>query len=144
MATVQRFEDLDVWKKARAFSKEVFQLTQTGAFAKDFELKGQINRSTGSIMDNIAEGFERGGRAEFINFLTIAKGSCAESRSQLYRGFDRNYYNEEKLNQMLANAEEIGKMLGGFISYLNKSEVQGTKFKDRVKATQNPKLKTLN
>jgi len=140
MGTIQRFEDLQVWKKARAFSKDVFQLTQTGLFAKDYELKGQINRSAGSIMDNIAEGFERSGKAEFINFLTISKGSCAETRSQLYRAFDRNYLDEITLKKFLTEGEEVGKMLSGFITYLNKTEVAGIKFKDRVKASQSSTL----
>lgn len=144
MTTIQRFEDLEVWKKARLFAKHIFDLSNMGFFAKDYKLKNQINRSAGSIMDNIAEGFERGGRAEFINFLTIAKGSCAETRAQLYRRFDRNYYSEEELKIHLESGEEIGKMIGGLINYLNKSEVKGRKFKDRVTATQNPKLKTQN
>lgn len=139
MATIQRFEDLEVWQKPRFFAKSIFQLSNNGLLAKDYTLKDQINRSSGSIMDNIAEGFERAGKAEFINFLTIAKGSCAETRSQLYRGFDRNYYSEQYLNIHLEFAEEIGKMFGGLINYLNKSEVKGRKFKDRVPSTQNSK-----
>jgi four helix bundle protein len=95
MATIQKFEDLEVWQKARVFAKQIFELSNSGIFAKDYELKDQIKRSSGSIMDNVAEGFERGGKAEFINFLTIAKGSCAETRSQLYRGFDRNYFRKK-------------------------------------------------
>ena len=138
MATIQKFEDLEVWQKARFFAKSIFQLSNNGLLGKDHTLD-QINRSSGSIMDNIAEGFERGGKAEFINFLTIAKGSCAETRPQLYRGFGRNYYSEQYLNIHLEFAEEIGKMPGGLINYLNKSEVKGRKFKDRVPPTQNSK-----
>ena len=138
MATIQRFEDLQVWEKARAFSKSVFDLSQKGLFVKDFELKGQINRSAGSIMDNIAEGFDRSGKAEFINFLTISKGSCAETRSQLYRAYDRNYIDEGVLQKYLSQGEEIGKMLSAFITYLNKTNIGGVKFKDRIKASQSP------
>jgi four helix bundle protein len=91
-----------------------------------------VNAACGSIMDNIAEGFERGGKLEFINFLTIAKGSCAEVRSQLYRIFDRRYIDEAKFNELYKLAEEIGNMIGGLINYLNTSEIKGRKFKDRV------------
>ena len=101
MATVTRFEDLEVWKLAREQAKAIYVLTNEGSFAKDFSLKDQINRSAGSAMDNIAEGFERFTNKEFAQYLIISKGSNGEVRSQLYRAFDKGYITEEVLNERL-------------------------------------------
>jgi four helix bundle protein len=128
MASVQRFEDLEVWKKARLFSKKVYVLSSQGTFAKDFALKDQINKSTGSVMDNFAEGFGRGGNKEFIVFLSYSKGSAAEVKSQLYRAFDRAHIFENTLNELLQEYETIGKMLGRLMSYLQSSSFRGSKF----------------
>jgi four helix bundle protein len=128
MATIRSFEDLEVWKKARIFSKKVYDLTLKGSFAKDYSLKDQINKSTGSVMDNIAEGFERGGNKEFINFLSYSKGSAGESRSQLYRAFDHNHISEPVLNELVEEALSLSRMLSGFMAYLQKSDFKGYKF----------------
>ncbi len=122
---------MEVWQKAREFSCEVFELTTTGTFARDFALRDQINRSSGSVMDNIAEGFERAGKNEFVLFLGYSKGSCGETLSQLYRALDRHHISEDQFNKLKSDNERIAKMITGFIGYLNKSTVRGFKFKNR-------------
>ena len=113
MPKIERFEDLIAWQKARVLTKEIYQSTRQGAFAKDFGLAGQIQRASVSIMANIAEGFERGSRGEFHQFLSPAKASCAEVRSHLYVAFDIGYLDEIKFKQLQTKAEEVGRILGG-------------------------------
>ncbi len=113
MATVEKFEDLTAWQKARKLTREIYQITRQEQFARDFGLAGQIQRASVSIMSNIAEGFERGNRAEFHRFLSIAKASCAEVRSQLYIALDINYIDQPTFNRLHANAEEVARIVGG-------------------------------
>jgi four helix bundle protein len=131
MATLNNFEELEIWKSARLFAQKVFELSSNGSFAEDFALRDQINRSSGSTMDNIAEGFERNGKNEFVNFLSIAKGSIAESRSQLYRALDRKYLEKDQFEQLQEESEKITHGIGALIQYLKKSNLRGIKFKDR-------------
>ncbi|MDR0810860.1 MAG: four helix bundle protein [Paludibacter sp.] len=129
MATIRFFEDLEVWQSAREFCKDIFRIIHYPNFSKDFSLKDQIDRSSGSIMDNIAEGFERGSNKEFIQFLYISKGSCGESRSQLHRAFDRNYLPETEYNMLKDKTLNISGKISNFITYLKNSEMKGEKFK---------------
>lgn len=129
MATIERFEDLEIWQKARSLNKEVSLVLRNLYESKNFKLKEQLDSSAGSVMDNIAEGSERDGNREFVQFLAISKGSLGEVRSQLYRVFDRNIINEAELNEFQYKCNDLGKNIGGFIKYLNKSEHKGNKFK---------------
>ncbi len=110
---VERFEDLIAWQKARELTRAIYQVTHCGMFARDFELARQIQKAAVSIMSNIAEGFERRGQREFHQFLSTAKGSCAEVRSQLYVAFDVGYLEEPDFLRLLAQAEEVGRIVGG-------------------------------
>jgi len=129
MATIKRFEDIDAWQKARKLSKEIYDITNIGKFSKDYDLKNQIRRASGSVMDNIAEGFERGGKGEFIQFLGISKGSCGEVRSQLYRALEQEYIEKEKFDKLYDFSNEISKMIKGLITYLNNTSIKGQKYK---------------
>lgn len=100
MAKINRFEDLEIWQKAREMCKMIFEVTFREPFARDFALLRQIRSSSASVMDNIAEGFDRGGNKEFIQFLSIAKGSSAEVRSQIYRALDQNYISKEEFENI--------------------------------------------
>ncbi len=129
MATIKRFEDLEIWQEARRLSKKIIYIVQTSELQKDYRLKDQIRAASGSVMDNIAEGFERDGNLEFRQFLSIAKGSAGETRSQLYRVFDSEYIDEETLKVLVSDYETLSKRISGFISYLNKKKYMGNKFK---------------
>src|SRR5690348_231503 len=113
MSKIERFEDLVAWQKARALARSIYQATRQGAFARDFGLSGQIQRAAVSMMSNVAEGFERGGRGEFHQFLSTAKASCAELRSQLYVAFDIGYLDEKEFDDLMARAVEVAKIIGG-------------------------------
>jgi len=120
MATVNRFEDLIAWQKARVWTREIYLVTRQGAFSRDFGLAGQIQRAAVSVMSNLAEGFERGKRGEFHQFVSMAKASCSEVRSQLYVALDVRYLNQSKFDELLAQGEEVGRILGGLRSSLER------------------------
>ena len=126
---IDKFEDLEIWQEARELCRYVFKLTSIGPFNKDYKFKDQIRSSSGSVMDNIAEGFDRDGNKEFAQFLSIAKGSCAETRSQAYRALDFNYINQAQFNELFERTEKLLNKIGSLIQYLKKSDFKGTKFK---------------
>jgi len=129
LATIKRFEDLEIWQEARRLSKIIIEIAKTSDLKSDFKLNSQIKSSAGSVMDNIAEGFERDGNLEFRQFLSIAKGSSGETRSQCYRLFDSEYITEEKLSELTKDYEQLNQKIGNFINYLNKNDFKGNKFK---------------
>ena len=127
MATIKTFENIESWKLARELCKKTGGLIDTGKFKKSFRLIDQIDGSSGSVMDNIAEGFERGTRKEFILFLGYAKGSCGEYRSQLYRTLDRNYITQQEFDDLSSLVIRTSSLIQKFIEYLNKTEIAGTR-----------------
>lgn len=127
MAKIERFEDIEVWQKARGLSKAIYAVTGDGAFARDFGLSDQIRRAAVSVMSNIAEGFERGSNKEFIQFLYIAKGSAGEVRAQLYVALDQGYIDQNGFNSLKRDVSEISRMISGLITYLSRSNFKGEK-----------------
>ena len=130
MATIKRFEDLDVWNMSRDLCKKIGNLIDCNNFEKNYRLIGQIEGSSGSIMDNIAEGFERGTKNEFIVFLGYSKASCGELRSQLYRALDRKYINLVQFDEFRTMAVRISAMIQKFICYLQQTTIKGLRKKE--------------
>lgn len=139
MSTIQKFEDLEIWQLARVLAKDIFLLTQNGKLSKKFSVKDQMGRSSGSIMDNIAEGSGRASRLEFIQFLSISTGSADELKSQLYRCLDKEYISKDIFDTLYEKTNAIYKKINGFIKYLNTTLVKGTKFKERTAIKANGK-----
>ena len=129
MATVRDFEELAIFQKARELSKKIYPITQRGEFKYDSRFVQQIRAAVGSIMDNIAEGFERGGNKEFLNFLYIAKGSCGEVRSQLIRANDAGYLTPEEYEELYTECRKLSAAIMNFIKEIKASDLQGAKFK---------------
>jgi len=126
--TVQNFEDLNVWKQARQLTQEVYRLTKTEKFSRDFGLRDQIRRAAISVMSNIAEGFERGGNQEFLQFLYVAKASCGEVRSQLYVALDQGYATPTETEKLLPSFKRLSGMISNLITYMRQSDMRGEKF----------------
>jgi len=130
MAAVRDFEELAIFQKARELSKNIYPVTNKDGFKSDFRFVQQIRAAAGSIMDNIAEGFERGGNKEFLNFLYIAKGSCGEVRSQLIRANDVGYLTEEEYNELFTECRKLSAGIMNFIKELKASDIAGAKYKE--------------
>src|SRR4030095_4315831 len=128
--TITKFEEIKAWNLAREQAKEIHKLTNKECFARDFELRKQMNSSSGSVMDNIAEGFERSANGEFKYFLGVAKGSNGEVRSQLYRVLDRKYITQSEFDSYYNKNAAIGGKLNTFIDYLVQSPLKGQRFND--------------
>jgi four helix bundle protein len=125
---IEKFEDLEILLEARELCKYIFEITEGQPFNKDFKFRDQIRSSSGSIMDNIAEGFERGGNKEFIQFLSISKGSCGEARSQAYRALDYKYIEHDILEKIDTLTIHLSKKISSLMTYLKQSEFKGSKF----------------
>ncbi|REE27861.1 four helix bundle protein [Winogradskyella pacifica] len=128
MAHYRSFEDLEVYKNATTFCDAIWDIIINTPLQKDYKLREQINGSSGSIMDNIAEGFGRGGNKEFIMFLSFSRGSCAETKSQLLRAKNRNHITVELYTELNSKAENLIEQLSKFMNYLKKSNRKGPKF----------------
>ena len=126
---IKKFEDLESWKKARQLTNKIYDATAEGSFIRDFGLKDQIRRASISILSNIAEGFERGGDKEFLQFLAVAKGSCGEVRAQLYIAVDQGYLSQDSFEKLFNSANEIGRLISGLMKYLSESELRGSKYR---------------
>ncbi|HEY9007905.1 four helix bundle protein [Ohtaekwangia sp.] len=146
MASIRSFEEIEAWQKARVLADRIYALSLKGSFYTDYKLRDQITGASGSIMDNIAEGFERNGNREFVQFLSIAKGSAGEVRSQLYRAFDRHHISPEIFQELKEQVLLITKLISGLITYLNQSTYKGTKYvrePEEVYTTSNYKMLNL-
>lgn len=128
MSTIKRFEDIDAWKKANELNAKIYSVSGKNKFLKDYGLRDQIRRASVSVMSNIAEGFEREGKKEFIQFLSIAKGSVGEVRSLLHVALREQYIEQIEFDEYYNNAEELSRMIFGFMKYLKKTEIKGNKY----------------
>jgi len=129
MATFQTFEEIEAWQQARELTRRVYEISDRGRFARDFGLRDQMRRACVSILSNIAEGFERSGTGEFVQFLSAAKGSSGEVRAQLYVALDQNYIDAARFEELSALATQVSRMISGLMAYLKQSGIRGTKYK---------------
>jgi len=139
MPTIKKVEDIEAWKKARELTRAVYNCSKIEPFSKDFALRDQMRRAAVSVMSNIAEGFERGGTKECVQFLAIAKGSAGEVEAQLFVALDQKYISDGEFARLRDLAISTKRLIGGLMSYLRQSGMKGEKYKD-LTATRNPEL----
>lgn len=129
MARIIKFEQIESWKLARVFANQIYQVTGTGNFARDFGLRDQVRRAAISILSNIAEGFERSGDNEFLEFLSVAKGSCGEARAQLYIALDQGYISVTQFENLSNTSNNVSQLISGLMKYLRHSNLRGSKYR---------------
>ena len=139
MATIKRVEDIEAWQKARKLTSMIYDCFESGRFARDFGLKDQVRRAAISIMANIAEGFERGGTAEFLHFLAIANGSAGEVQTHLYVARDQGHIKKEEFAKINMFANDTSNLTGGFMTCLKNTKFKGRKYSPG-KITRNSEL----
>ncbi|WP_304343712.1 four helix bundle protein [Chryseobacterium koreense] len=131
MAAIKHFEDLEIWQLSRVLCNDIYDVIESTNLKTNYKLSNQIDGSSGSVMDNIAEGFERNGNKEFSQFLSVAKASCGETRSQLYRVLDRKFIDEIKFEKLKSQTEILSVKINNLMDYLSKSELKGPKYRNR-------------
>lgn len=144
MATIKKFEEIEAWKRAREVTNEIYKLTFTSHFDKDYQLKNHLRKTATSIMSNIAEGFDRGGNKEFNQFLSVAKGSCRELQSQLYIAFDQKYLNKEEFEKVYSKIWEVKNTIRGLSKYLRNSTLQASKYIKEPESEYEPVNEKVN
>jgi four helix bundle protein len=135
MSTFQSFEDIEAWQKARELTRRVYEVSDVGVFARDFGLRDQMRRASVSVLSNIAEGFERNGTGEFIQFLSAAKGSAGEVRAHIYVALDRHNVDAQTFQDLNQLASQVSRMISGLMAYLKQSGIRGTKYKQASEST---------
>ena len=129
MGTFRTFEEIEAWQQARTLAKVVYEASGKGAFGRDFALRDQIRRAAVSVMSNIAEGFGRGGAREFVQFLSVARGSASEVSAQLYVALDQGYVSKESFGQLQEQATRTGSVISGLVRYLRTAGLKGSKYR---------------
>jgi four helix bundle protein len=133
MGTFQSFEEIDAWQRARELRREIYAISAQAMLSKDFGLRDQIRKASVSNISNIAEGFDRGGTSQFLQSLSIAKGSAGEVRTHFYVAHELGYVAQETFERISAQAVEIGRMIGRLMSYLRGTKIRGTKYKPETR-----------